>query len=201
MPSNLAIKSETELENISESIFGRKNAIGFDQRDIFEYDWDMTQYLYGRGFYLGILAYASKSPKEVGAIPILHDDSSNTWSVPIYRHYKRKLEFFIPGIVLGAPTRYILGYEFYPLSDEEKEVVRRIVHERFDVKILKEMEALKEYLSNYCSSQPIIHADPGQITFLFGSELYKGEDPQQFKGRMLKLSRGLPNVEIWPSKS
>jgi len=185
------------LEDITSNIFQRTPVLEFDQRDIGAYDWETTRYFYGRGHYLGALVYADTRRGEIGAIPILHNDSQRTWSVPFYRHYQRKLEFFVPGITLGVPDRYILGYKFYPLNEEEREHALRILHEEFDIKILKEKAALEEYLGNFCTTPPHIAAVPGKINVLFGSEVYKGEDPEKFKERMLHIARPRPSVEIW----
>jgi hypothetical protein len=168
--------------SISDIILNRSPKLRFDERDIAEYNWNMTCNFYGQGHYLGFMEYDSRISH--GTVPILFNDN-RTWSVPMYRHLRQKLQFFIPGIVLGMPNRIIYGYDFYPLSDEEKKAVKDTIHEKFDLKVLKETEALKQVYSSYFDEFPDIKKVPGDFKFLFGNELYEGEDPEEFriKGR------------------
>jgi hypothetical protein len=198
MSGQLAVSKSThkhtdDLSRKTDIIYKRPGVMRFQQRDISEYDWTETPYFYGRGHYLGSLAYLGRRthPK----VPILFTDD-RVWSVPCYRHYKRLREFFIPGIAQGVPMGYIMGYDFYPLLPEEKEEAERIVHREFDLKILEEAEALREVYSNYVGSLPKTKQLPGQLIFLFGPELFRGEEPEQFRERMSKSSRR-PSVKIY----
>ena len=167
----------------------------FDMRDIAEYSWKQTRYFYGSGHYLGLLESEGIRHKEHCSIPILLRDDE-TWSVPFYRHQKRKLEFFIPGITQGVPDRYINPYTFYVLSDEEKERCRVMVREDFGLRALKEMDILKNVYDSYFDKPPNVHGSPGEFVLLFGKDLYKGEDIEKFRKRMLETKHG-PTVEIY----
>lgn len=171
---------------------GGKTRFGYD--DIKEYNWKATYYIYGRGHYVGRMDFAGRAT--AGSVPILYTDDE-TWSAPVYRHVTRIRELFIPGLAYGVPDRNITLYEYYPLADEEKWGLRQKLYREFDARLRREAEALHDVYHNLFDSKQAAMKPLGQLIFLFGTELYKGEDPETFREKRRRASKPV-TIEIYP---
>ncbi len=138
--------------------------------------------------------------------PFMWDNLGVPLSVPVYRNIKLKKEFFVPGVVKDKRTNEVTKsgvkhpvthYEFYELSDEEKEGITKMIHKEYTPKIIKELRAVAELYSHYIDTPLITTIRVGNLKVLFGEELYKGETKENFrKGVLQRLSVLKPSIDI-----
>ena len=176
MEEKIVLSPHDKPESISKEIWNRtKEPFRFDSRDISEYYWVSTQCF------------------------------CDAWNLPIYRNLWKLYEFFIPGLTQSMVNHLIGSVDFYPLLPEEKKRAEKIIQETFEEQLEREVSCLLDYLRNNVRENSFVQLDvknikPREFTILFGDELYKGENKEDF--RLRKSSLGWqPSVEIYVWKN
>ena len=194
--------SQSKAQNISQKICSRgKQPFRFDPRDTAEYDWVYTRYFYGRGHYPDLTTFENKLSGSTITVPILYH-ADDTWNLPVFRHRWRLYEFFIPGLSQEKVDGYIANSDFYPLTLEEKKRAEEIIQEEFKEQFEREITCLTGYMRKNMEGDFFVHFNPNnfkphKFVVLFGSELYKGEDPEQFRLKNSPPPKFRPSIKIY----
>ena len=198
----IVLKSHGEPQSISQEIWSRvKQPFRFDPRDTVDYGWVCTRYFYGRGHYLDLTTFGNKLSGSTTTIPILYHDGA-TWNLPIFRHRWRLYEFFVPGLSQEEVDKYIANAAFYPLTPEEKKRTEGIIQEEFGEQFEREIACLTGYMRDNIEGDSFVQFNPNNLkhrefVVLFGSELFKGEDPERFRLNNSPPQKFRPSIAIY----
>ena len=198
MNESIISVTQREPRSISQEIWSRTKQY-FDPGTTNGYKWVFTRYFYGRGHYLGLATFENHLSGSTTSVPILYRDDG-TWNLPVFRHRHRLYEFFVPGLTQHDANNDGIGHAgFYPLTAEEKQRAKEIIQEEFEETFEREIFCLLEYARINAQENPSIrftqnNFKPREFLVLFGSKIYKGEDPKDFQ---TKKSKYQPSIEIY----
>lgn len=191
-------RSQDKPQSISQEIWSRVKQ-RFYQQDVAEYKWVFTRYFYGRGHYPDLTTFKNNLSGSATIVPILYHDDE-TWNLSVFRHRRRLYEFFVPGLNQQKGDGSFIAYsDFYPLTPEEKKRAGGIIQEELEEQFELEVSCLVEYMRNNIGGNFFTQFNPNNLkprefVVLFGSELYKGENPENFRSKKLEYR---PSIEIY----